>query len=63
MMMNLTQLSGNLGGITGKIQEKFTTLRTSEIRLSKEKRSELLGKFQITLTRTKEGLSKFIMEL
>jgi hypothetical protein len=62
-MISLTQLSGNLRGITGKTLEKFRTLRTSDMRLSKEKRNELLGKFHVTLNKTKEGLSKFIMEL
>jgi hypothetical protein len=62
-MINITQLSGNLRGITGKIQEKFTSLRSTELSLSKERRNELYGKFQVTLTQTKENLKKYIMEL
>jgi hypothetical protein len=61
--MKLTELSADWNQIKDKMHHKLTTFSSRELLPSKGKREEILGRWKVTLGKTKVGLEKFIMEL
>jgi uncharacterized protein YjbJ (UPF0337 family) len=61
--MNLIKLSADWNQVKGKMRHKLTAITSQELLPSKGKRDELLGRWKVTLGKTKVGLEKFIMEL
>ncbi len=61
--MNTTGIKGNWNEQKGKLKQKFGFLTDNDLMFEEGKEDEMMGKLQIKLGKTKDGLKKFIAEL
>jgi len=61
--MNTTEVKGNWNEQKGKLKQKFGFLTDNDLMFEEGKKDEMLGRLQIKLGKTKDGLLKFIAEL
>jgi uncharacterized protein YjbJ (UPF0337 family) len=62
-MANIKELKGNWNVQKGKLKQKFATLTDNDLMFEEGKKSEMLGKIQIKLGKTKEQLQAIIASL
>ncbi len=62
-MANVTELKGNWNVQKGKLKQKFATLTDNDLMFEEGKKSEMLGKLQIKLGKTKEQMQAIIDSL
>ena len=62
-MANVTELKGNWNVQKGKLKQKFATLTDNDLMFEEGKKSEMLGKLQIKLGKTKEQMQAIINSL
>jgi uncharacterized protein YjbJ (UPF0337 family) len=62
-MTNLTQLKGNWNVTKGKLKQQFAILTDDDLLLVEGKQSEMLGRLQAKLGKTKEELHELISGL
>ena len=61
--MNTTEIKGNWNEQKGKLKQKFGFLTDNDLMFEEGKEDEMMGRLQIKLGKTKDGLKKFIDEL
>lgn len=61
--MNTNRIRGSWKEQKGKLRQKFSILTEDDLLFVTGKKEEMLGKLQIKLGRTKEGLHKLIESL
>lgn len=62
-MRNVTEIEGNWNEIKGKLKQKFALLTDSDLLMIEGKKTELLGRLQVKLGKSKEEINKLITEL
>jgi uncharacterized protein YjbJ (UPF0337 family) len=61
--MNTTGLKGNWNEQKGKLKMKFGYLTDNDLMFEEGQEEEMLGRLQIKLGKTKDGLKKLLAEL
>jgi uncharacterized protein YjbJ (UPF0337 family) len=61
--MNTTEVKGNWNEQKGKLKMKFGYLTDNDLMFEEGKEDEMMGRLQIKLGKTKDGLRKLIADL
>lgn len=61
--MNKLELKGNWNEQKGKLKQQFATLTDNDLMFEEGKKSEMLGRLQIKLGKTKEEIEHIISAL
>lgn len=62
-MLNTTEIKGNWNELKGKLKQQYANLTDDDLLYNEGEQDEMLGKLQIKLGTTKEGLKNIIDSL